>query len=96
MLCRLLGLQPPLLLAPHLLPRCLDRVAAQAVRGGVLKAPQVAALRRDAEAMLGWMSAQMARQAHPLAAVGVALVLAAEMNTVRGVLCLCVSYVPVH
>ncbi|KAL4452421.1 hypothetical protein ABPG75_008083 [Micractinium tetrahymenae] len=81
-LCRLLGLQPPLLLAPHLLPRCLDRVTAQAVRGGVLTAAQVAALQRDASAMLDWMSTQMQRQAYPLAAVGTALVLAAEMNTI--------------
>lgn len=85
MLCRLLDLQPPLLLAPQLLPRCLDRVAAPAVRDGVLTAAQVTALRRDASALLGWMSSQMARQAYPLAAVGAALVLAAEMNTVRAV-----------
>lgn len=93
-LCRLLGLAPPLLLAPHLLPRCVERVAAQAVQGGVLTAAQVAALRRDAGAMLGWMSAQMARQAYPLAAVGAALVLAAEMNTVGAGAATCLRALP--
>lgn len=81
-LCRLLGLQPPLLMAGALLPRAVDRVAAEAAAAGALGGATPAALQRDAEALLGWMDQQVERGQHPMAGVGAALVLAAEMNTV--------------
>lgn len=82
-LCRLLDLQPPLLLPADLLPRSVDRVTAEAVARGALAAGTVAAVQRDAGMLLDWMHRQLNQRQFPLGCVGAALVLAAEMNTVR-------------
>ncbi|PSC71655.1 molecular chaperone [Micractinium conductrix] len=81
-LVRLLELQPPLLLPADLLPRAVDRVTQQAAASGALSSAHVAALRRDAATLLGWMSRQLERRQLPLASVGAALVLAGEMSAV--------------
>ncbi|EFN58516.1 hypothetical protein CHLNCDRAFT_140579 [Chlorella variabilis] len=81
-LCRLLDLQPPLLLPADLLPRSVDRVTAEAVARGALAAGTVAAVQRDAGMLLDWMHRQLNQRQFPLGCVGAALVLAAEMNTV--------------
>lgn len=54
-LCRLLALQPPLLLAADLLPRSCDRVTAELVQQGALAAELAATLRRDAAMLVDWM-----------------------------------------
>ncbi|PRW56236.1 Transcription factor IIIB 90 kDa subunit [Chlorella sorokiniana] len=81
-LCRLLALQPPLLLAADLLPRSCDRVTSELVQQGKLSAEVAATLRKDAVMLVDWMQAQLERKQYPLATVGAAIVLAAEMNTV--------------
>lgn len=54
-LCRLQALQPPLLLAADLLPRCCDRVTAQLVQQGGLSAAAAAVLHKDAAMLVDWM-----------------------------------------
>jgi hypothetical protein len=81
-LVRLLDLHPPLLLPTHLLPRSIVRVTAELVQQGALAAATVAAMQRDAAMLLEWMPRQLEGRQYPMASVGTAIVLAAEMNTV--------------
>lgn len=52
------------------------------MRQGTLSAAAAGAVQRDAATLLGWMARQLERRPYPMAAVGAAIVLAAEMNTV--------------
>ena len=54
-LCRLQALQPPLLLAADLLPRCCERATAPLVQQGGLSAATAAVLHKDAAMMVDWM-----------------------------------------
>jgi hypothetical protein len=72
---QLLDLRPPQLRPADLLPRTVARVMPGAPAGA-------AAVQRDAELALAWMDAHLVGRQHPLVALGAAVMVACEMNSV--------------